>query len=556
MRTSQQHRRSRSSVRPQVEHLEDLCLLSVYSVIDLGTLGGTGTAISDINEVGQVVGSFSYAPSQFRAFFWDDGEMTVLPTLGGDSSQAFGVNDAGQVVGTSTVTPGDFNTRHAFLWDSINGIQDLGAFGAVWSSAVDINNAGQIVGSYSWPDRTRAFLWEDGVFRDLFLGSASEINDAGVVAGTWESTRNYPVAATWDPVFGARELGVLPGGVFSFAYGLNDAGQVVGYSESVDVNRAILFDDGQMIDLGTLNPNDGWRYALDINNSGQIIGSAGGAFVMSDGVMQNLNDLMLTGSGLTLATANAINDVGQIAADAVDAQGVHHAVLLNPMPENTPVISINDISVTEGHSGTKAATFTVTLSAAVSQTVTMNYQTATGTASLSDYQIASGTLAFAPGETSQTITVSVNGDRVGEPNETFMVNITGATGALVLDGQGVGTIIDDEPRISISDASVQERNSGTSVMVFTLTLSAAYDVPVTVNFSTADSSAKAGEDYEAKSGTLTFAAGETSKAITIVIKGDKKKEANEAFFINLSGATSAFLQDAQAVGWILDDDRR
>src|SRR5262249_45180372 len=152
---------------------------------------------------------------------------------------------------------------------------------------------------------------------------------------------------------------------------------------------------------------------------------------------------------------------------------------------------------------------------------------------------ASGTLTFAPGETTKTIAVLVNGDRVGEPNEAFFVNLGGATGAVVSDGQGGGTIVDDEPRISINDVAAKEGNSGTTLFVFTVTLSAASDAPVTVNFATANGSATAGEDYDAKSGTLTFAPGETSKTITVVVRGDKKKEGDETFSVNLAGASGA-----------------
>ena len=199
-----------------------------------------------------------------------------------------------------------------------------------------------------------------------------------------------------------------------------------------------------MIDLGG-------GYAVDINNAGQVIGYGyvNGAFIWSDGVRANLNDLVPAGSGLSLAYANAINDAGQIVVTAYDAQGVQHAVLLNPLPADTPVVNIGDAIVTEGHTGTRTATFTVTLSTASSEPVTVAFATANGTATAgSDYQAASGTVTFAPGETTQTVTVTVNGDRVGEPNETFMVNLSGATGgAVITDGQGVGTIVDDEPRI-------------------------------------------------------------------------------------------------------------
>jgi chitinase len=152
--------------------------------------------------------------------------------------------------------------------------------------------------------------------------------------------------------------------------------------------------------------------------------------------------------------------------------------------------------------------------------------------------------------------VSVIGDRVGELNETFVVNLSQAVGGIIIgDGQGVGTIVDDEPRIGISDVSRLEGNSGTTAFTFTVTLSVASGAPVTVNFATVNGSATSGQDYIAQSGTLTFAPGETSKTITIAVKGDRKKETNETFFIDLSGEVGALNLDGWAVGTILDDDR-
>jgi ELWxxDGT repeat protein len=221
-----------------------------------------------------------------------------------------------------------------------------------------------------------------------------------------------------------------------------------------------------------------------------------------------------------------------------------------------PVLNIADVTVTEGNSGTTNATFTVTLSAASAATVTVSYTSADGTAvAPSDYTSASGSLTFAPGQTSKTITVPIVGDRRGEPNETFFVNLSSPTNATIADGQGMGTIVDDEPRISISDVTRVEGNSGTTSFVFTVTLSAAYDVPVTVDFATADGTARTGNsDYVGTTGTLTFAPGQTTKTVTVIVKGDKKKESNETFFVNLSGATNALMLDSQGVGTILNDD--
>src|SRR5207237_5393172 len=100
-----------------------------------------------------------------------------------------------------------------------------------------------------------------------------------------------------------------------------------------------------------------------------------------------------------------------------------------------------------------------------------------------------------------------------------------------------GTIVDDEPRISISDVSKKEGKKGqTTLFTFTVTLSAAYDQPVTMSFKTTDGTAKTSDnDYVAKTGTLTFNPGETTKTITITVKGDSKKEADETFYLDLFG---------------------
>jgi uncharacterized delta-60 repeat protein len=126
------------------------------------------------------------------------------------------------------------------------------------------------------------------------------------------------------------------------------------------------------------------------------------------------------------------------------------------IPPIVPNISIGNVSLNEGNSGTTAFNFTVSLSAATSQTVTVNYATADGTANApTDYQTASGTLTFAPGEISKTVTILVNGDTTIEPNETFTVNLSGAVNGTILGGTGTGTIItDDICTYSISPTSL------------------------------------------------------------------------------------------------------
>lgn len=227
----------------------------------------------------------------------------------------------------------------------------------------------------------------------------------------------------------------------------------------------------------------------------------------------------------------------------------------------TPSASIANVSVNEGNSGTSIARFTVTLSAAASGPVTVFYETGNGTAIAgSDYTAKSGTLNFAAGETTKTIDVVVVGDALVEADETFLLRLTSASGATIATAQATGTIRNDDqaptlPTISIADATVTEGNSGTKNMTFTVTLSKKSTSKVTVKYSTADGTAIAGSDYTAKSGTLTFAAGETSKTITIAVRGDKLVEGAETLRVVLSGAAGATVATGTGTGTITDNDQ-
>jgi hypothetical protein len=248
----------------------------------------------------------------------------------------------------------------------------------------------------------------------------------------------------------------------------------------------------------------------------------------------------------------AVNLSAASGATIFDGQGV--GTILN---DDGPVLRINDVSKAEGNSGTTPFTFTVTLSPASTGTVTVKYATANGTAAaLSDYAAVPATLlTFAPGQTSQTVTVNVTGNTTVEPNETFAVNLSAASGATIADGQGVGTILnDDGPVLRINDVSKAEGNSGTTPFTFTVTLSPASTVPVTVKYATANGTALAGSDYTAASGTLTFAPGQTSQTVTVNVMGNTTVEPNETFAVNLSAASGATLFDGQGVGTILNDD--
>jgi hypothetical protein len=226
-----------------------------------------------------------------------------------------------------------------------------------------------------------------------------------------------------------------------------------------------------------------------------------------------------------------------------------------------PTISIGNVSQTEGNSSTTAYTFTVSLSNASTQTVAVNYTTADGTATVadSDYTAASGTLSFAPGETSKTITVLVNGDTKFEADQAFSVGLSNASNGTLGTSTGTGTIVNDDtrPTISINSVSQTEGNIGTTPYAFTASLSNATDETVTVNYATANGTATlADNDYTATSGALTFAPGTTNQTITVLGKGDSLIEANETFQVNLTAPTNGTIASGAGIGTgtITNDD--
>lgn len=228
-------------------------------------------------------------------------------------------------------------------------------------------------------------------------------------------------------------------------------------------------------------------------------------------------------------------------------------------PQAAPTVSIADLSVVEGNSGTSNANFVVTLSKAATTVVTVGYSTANGTATAgADFTAVSGTLTFAPGVTSQTIAVKIIGDATVESNETFSVALTNPSGATIAKGTATATITNDDvatpPTVSIADVSVAEGNSGNGNANFTVTLSKAATTAVTVGYSTANGTASAGTDYTAKSGTVTFAPGVTSQIVAVKVIGDTTVESNETFTVTLTNSSGATIARASATGTITNDD--
>jgi uncharacterized protein (TIGR03437 family) len=288
----------------------------------------------------------------------------------------------------------------------------------------------------------------------------------------------------------------------------------------------------------------------------------------NDYVAKSLTNQIIPAGQTTYAFAVTINGDTTVEPDEmfhVNVTNVSGVNLLDGQAIGTisnddlPTLSINDVSLTEGNSGTKLFTFTVGLSAAAPATITFDIATQDGTATVANNDYVARTLTgqtIAAGQQTHTFDVTVNGDSAIETNETFFVNVTNVSGATILDGQGVGTIQnDDTPALTIDDVTVTEGNSGTTPAVFTVKLSPSSTQTVTVDYTTAPGTAAAGTDYQTASGTLTFNPGDTTKPITVLVNGDTTNEAVcETYVVNLTNPTNATISDNQGQGGITDDD--
>lgn len=331
----------------------------LYTVTDLGTLGGGFTAGNGINNAGYVTGtSTTTSLGPLHAFLYSNGQIMDLDlgTIGGGDAFGLGINNAGQVTGRFFTTTG---AAHAFLYN--NGqVMDLGTLPNYdySSEGSSINDHGQVTGDSNSGDvgytPQHAFLYSNGQMIDLgTLGGSRSwgngINNAGQVTGAADVPGGFSHAFLYSDGTMA-DLGSLAGpSGSSEGNAINNRGEVVGSSSTSSSSDAFLYSDGQMRDLGTLpfpfSPPGSVlsSSAFAINDSGQVVGDSNfefcaviipfcmagsNAFIYSNGELTNLNDLIDPALGITLSNATGINDNGQIVANSNG-----HAYLLTPVPE-------------------------------------------------------------------------------------------------------------------------------------------------------------------------------------------------------------------------------
>lgn len=333
-----------------------------YSIVDLGTLpDGASSYAFQVNATGQVVGYADTPDSDKHAFLWQNGKMQDLGTLAGNMSLAFAINDQGNVVGITNAQEGDKLPTgdvvigiHPFLWKNgkMVNIEYAKLEEARWTPHA-INNRGQVAGSVTIQFRgIHAVIWQNGKFTDLGgeQATAFAINDSGQTVGEskWEggSTQRAFLANPGRPM---RDLGALGTAVMSVAQGLNNKGEVVGWSLTSNPavtheakSHAFLWRAGKMTDLGTLGGES--SSASAINDKGQIVGVSEDnertyrGFLWQNGKMVSLDSLLPANSGWRISPPQEspyslarmhINQRGQIVGCG-NHDGKLHAFLMTP----------------------------------------------------------------------------------------------------------------------------------------------------------------------------------------------------------------------------------
>ncbi|OFX15666.1 MAG: hypothetical protein A2Z18_10935 [Armatimonadetes bacterium RBG_16_58_9] len=314
---------------------------TAYEIHNLGNLPHlSATYANAMNNVGQVVGEANGALGR-HAFLWDAAQgIRDLGTLGGTGSSALGINDLGQVVGYA-YTAND-SEPHRFLWDAIDGMQDMGR-----GSARGINNEGEII---EW-----SCVWDSAGIK-IELGTlpgytyqtcANAINNNAQVVGLCSKSGGGLHAFIWDRVNGMQDLSLIMGlgGVDAVATDINDMGQVVGYARfpgSSDYHAFLWDRTSGVQDLGTLGL---YSYATGINRNGEVVGYTyvriGTGFVDRAFVWDDVNGMRDLGTlGGNWGHASAINDSGHVVGFSLSNFGTFTAALWTPIPEPSTILAL------------------------------------------------------------------------------------------------------------------------------------------------------------------------------------------------------------------------
>jgi hypothetical protein len=314
-----------------------------------------------------------------------------------------------------------------------------------------------------------------------------------------------------------------------------------------------------------------WSTADGTGTAGSDYVAASGTLTFNPGETTKVISITLNGDTLFEADETFTIRLG-MPTGADIAKGIGTVTITND--DASPVVSISATDTSAAEAGSDPATFTITRSANLTGAIVIGL-TWGGTATFStDYSVSvtggtlsadRSTLTMADGVATATITVTPVDDTAAEQSETIVLGLSAGTGYSVgTPASASATIADNDTVVAATTISIQttasvvEGNGGSKTVTLTVTLSAASASTVTVGYATANGTATAGSDYQATSGTLTFAPGVTTQTISITIYGDKTKEPNETFTVTLSNPTNATIASGAgtATVTITNDDSR
>ncbi|MCA9212888.1 MAG: hypothetical protein KDB27_07485 [Planctomycetales bacterium] len=414
----------------------------------------------------------------------------------------------------------------------IKSSQENGVTTVEFSRAIDTGDA---LGDYPL-NSAQYILWAYQFSSDSFMaehtdrGSSATPFNLSMAGACREITPTFPAVSISDVSRSEGDSGTTN---FTFAVTLSEAPpQAATITYSTKDGTAIAGSDYEAT-TGTLNFPVGSALTKNV-----VVAVSGD----TDFEPTETFSVELSGpSNLTIADAEAIGTIQ------------------NDDSASLPALSIGDVDIIEGDAGTTVAQTVVTLSAASDETVTVDYTTADETALAGeDYVAKTGTLTFAPGQTSATIEVVINGDTTLEVDEIMEVQLSNPVRATIAHSVSDIVILNDDlapkPTLSIADVDIIEGDSGTTVAQTVVTLSAASNEAVTVDYTTADETAIAGEDYVANTGTLIFAPGQTSATIEVMINGDTTLEVDEIMEVQLSNPVGATIAHSVSDIVILNDE--
>ena len=289
--------------------------------------------------------------------------------------------------------------------------------------------------------------------------------------------------------------------------------------------------------------------ASDITVSGGTLGTLSGS------------DLSYTAPFTLTAASSSLSVAAGSYADMAGNPGpASNSLSLRREQPALPTLTITEATVTEGQSGARFATLNLSLSAAVDPIVTVNYATRDDTAQAgSDYLASNNVVSFAPGQRTATLQIPILGDTLLEPDERFTVQLSDASNALISHTASRASVVirnDDQPPLpDISIASLRQAEGNTAAYVnLSLRLSSTASQPVTVNYTTQDGSAKAGVDYTASQGSVTFTPGQTRQTLSLLVLGDTGVEPDERFQVTLASPLNAALATHSSATVTLTND--